>query len=156
MTLKTTLYDLMQPLIGETTIWLDQSAPRPALPYVGIRISPYRPVNGDHYGAPDGNGVISIAGDREFTLSVQRYGDDSVMKLSAVTDKMRKWSVIELFTAAKIAIVDTAMPVTDISFAQDGVKFEPRAAVDFRMRTKSYISDDTGLIETVVANGTFP
>jgi len=149
MTLKETIYSIIQPLIGETTIWLDQNKPRPALPYVGIKVSPFRAVNGDHYGAPNSSGVMSIAGDREFTLNIQRYGDDSITKLIALTNAMRKWSVIASFNTAKIAIVDTAMPATDISYSLDGLKFEIRAAVDFRFRTKSYIADDVGLIETV-------
>lgn len=153
MTLKATLYNLVQPLLGETTIWLDQSAPRPALPYVGIRITPFQAVNNDYYDAPDTNGAMVIKGDREFTLNVQRYGPDSVMVLSAFVDKLRKWSVIEGFMAAKIAVVDTALPVTDISFAKDGVKYEPRAAVDIRFRVKSQIADVVELIETVNANG---
>lgn len=153
MTLKATLYNLVQPLLGETTIWLDQSAPRPALPYVGIRITPFQAVNNDYYDAPDTNGAMVIKGDREFTLNVQRYGPDSVMVLSAFVDKLRKWSVIEDFMAAKIAVVDTALPVTDISFAKDGVKYEPRAAVDIRFRVKSQIADVVELIETVNANG---
>ena len=153
MTLKATLYNLVQPMLGETTIWLDQSAPRPALPYVGIRITPFQAVNNDYYDAPDTNGAMVIKGDREFTLNVQRYGPDSVMVLSAFVDKLRKWSVIEDFMAAKIAVVDTALPVTDISFARDGVKYEPRAAVDIRFRVKSQIADVVELIETVNANG---
>lgn len=153
MTLKATLYNMVQPMLGETTIWLDQSAPRPALPYVGIRITPFQAVNNDYYEAPDANGAMVIKGDREFTLNVQRYGPDSVMALSAFVDKLRKWSVIESFMAAKIAVVDTALPVTDISFARDGVKYEPRAAVDIRFRVKSQIADVVELIETVNANG---
>lgn len=153
MTLKATLYNLVQPLLAENTIWLDQSAPRPALPYVGIRITPFQAVNNDYYDAPDANGAMVIKGDREFTLNVQRYGPDSVMALSAFVDKLRKWSVIEDFMAAKIAVVDTALPVTDISFAQDGVKYEPRAAVDIRFRVKSEISDTVELIETVITDG---
>ena len=153
MTLKATLYNLVQPMLGETTIWLDQSAPRPALPYVGIHITQFQAVNNDYYDAPDTNGAMVIKGDREFTLNVQRYGNDSVMVLSAFIDKLRKWSVIEDFMAAKIAVVDTALPVTDISFARDGVKYEPRAAVDIRFRVKSQIADVVELIETVNANG---
>lgn len=152
MTLKATLYNLVQPLLAETTIWLDQSAPRPALPYVGIRIAPFQAVNNDYYDAPDASGAMVIKGDREFTLNVQRYGPDSVMALSAFVDKLRKWSVIESFMAAKIAVVDTALPVTDISFAQDGVKYEIRAAVDIRFRVKSEIADTVELIETVITD----
>ena len=153
MTLKATLYNLVQPLLGETTIWLDQSAPRPALPYVGIRITPFTAVNYDHYDAPDANGDMVIRGDREFTLNVQRYGPDSVMALSAFVDNLRKYTVIDAFMAAKIAVVDTALPVTDISFAQDGVKYEPRAAVDIRFRVKSEMVDTVELIETVITDG---
>lgn len=155
MTLKTDLYGLIQPLVNETTIWLDQSTPRPALPYVGIRMNSRVRVNGDHYSDSNNSGVITIAGDREFTLNVQRYGPDSVNVLDALGDKLRKVTVIDDFMGKKIAIVDTDGPAVDISFSQDGVKFEPRASIDFRFRVKSSVTDDVGYIDTVVNTGQF-
>lgn len=155
MTLKSDLYGLIQPLINETTIWLDQSAPRPALPYVGIRLNAAARVNQDHYSDSDDDGVITIAGDREYTLNVLRYGPDSVETLNTLANKLRRVTVIDDFMAKGIAVVDTAGPVNDVSFSQDGVKYEPRAAVDFRLRIKTSIDDDVGYIDSVINTSTF-
>lgn len=155
MTLKTDLYWLIQPLIGETTIWLDQSTPRPALPYVGMRINNRIRVKSDHYSDSDDEGVITIAGDREFTLNVQRYGPDSVNVLDSLADNLRKVTVIEAFAAKKIAVIETASQSLDISFSQDGVKYEPRASIDLRFRIRSSIADTVGYFDTVVTTSTF-
>ena len=155
MTLKSDLYGLIQPLIDETTIWLDQSTPRPALPYVGMRINNRIRVKSDHYSDADDEGVITIAGDREFTLNVQRYGPDSVNVLDSLADNLRKVTVIEAFAAKKIAVIETASQSLDISFSQDGVKYEPRASLDLRFRVRSSIADTVGYFDTVVTTSSF-
>lgn len=155
MTLKTDLYGLIQPLIDETTIWLDQSTPRPALPYVGMRINNRIRVKSDHYSDSDDDGVITISGDREFTLNVQRYGPDSVNVLDSLADNLRKITVIESFAAKQIAVIETANQALDISFSQDGIKYEPRASLDLRLRIRSAIADTVGYIDTVVNTGEF-
>ena len=155
MTLKSDLYGLIQPLIDETTIWMDQSTPRPALPYVGMRINNRIRVKSDHYSDADDEGVITIAGDREFTLNVQRYGPDSVNVLDSLADNLRKVTVIEAFAAKKIAVIETTGQALDISFSQDGVKYEPRASLDLRFRVRSSIADTVGYFDTVVTTSTF-
>ena len=155
MTLKSDLYGLIQPLIDETTIWMDQSTPRPALPYVGMRINNRIRVKSDHYSDSDDEGVITIAGDREFTLNVQRYGHDSVNVLDSLADNLRKVTVIEAFAAKKIAVIETASQSLDISFSQDGVKYEPRASIDLRFRVRSSIADTVGYFDTVVTASSF-
>ena len=155
MTLKSDLYGLIQPLIDETTIWMDQSTPRPALPYVGMRINNRIRVKSDHYSDSDDEGVITIAGDREFTLNVQRYGPDSVNVLDSLADNLRKVTVIEAFAAKKIAVIETASQSLDISFSQDGVKYEPRASLDLRFRVRSSIADTVGYFDTVVTTSSF-
>lgn len=155
MTLKSDLYGLIQPLIDETTIWMDQSTPRPALPYVGMRINNRIRVKSDHYSDADDEGVITIAGDREFTLNVQRYGPDSVNVLDSLADNLRKVTVIEAFAAKKIAVIETASQSLDISFSQDGVKYEPRASLDLRFRVRSSIADTVGYFDTVVTTSSF-
>lgn len=154
MTLKTDLYGLIQPLLDETTIWLDQSTPRPALPYVGMRINNRIRVKSDHYSDSDDDGVITISGDREFTLNVQRYGPDSVNVLDSLADNLRKITVIEAFAAKQIAVIETTGQALDISFSQDGIKYEPRASLDLRFRIRSAIADTVGYIDTVISNGT--
>lgn len=155
MTLKSDLYGLIQPLIDETTIWLDQSTPRPALPYVGMRINNRIRVKSDHYSDADDEGVITIAGDREFTLNVQRYGPDSVNVLGSLADNLRKVTVIEAFAVKQIAVIETTGQALDISFSQDGVKYEPRASLDLRFRVRSSIADTVGYFDTVVTTSSF-
>lgn len=153
MSIKADIYGLIAPLLTDKAIWLDQNAPRPALPYVGMKITPYRAIKYDNYAEPDVNGIAKITGQREFTLSVQRYGDDSVTVLQDLMNDLRRITTQDAFMVKGIAIADTAMPVTDISIALDGVKFEPRAAVDFRFRIRSEILDDVGFIDVVSSNG---
>lgn len=152
MSLETDLYSLMQPLIGGTVIWSDQSKTLPALPFTTMKISSRRKVNMDHHSAPNASGVETVKGDREFTLSMQRhqaYGADSVTEvLQAVADKLQLTTVVDKFMAKKIAAYD-AGEVTDISALLDKTIIEKRAALDIFIRVKLTQLDTVGLIEQV-------
>lgn len=152
MTLRTDLYALFDPLITETIIWADSNAPRPALPYVTMKVMSMSKINRDHYAdsvATDGN--QSIKGDREFTLSIQRFGPASVESLGALSDSMRKTTTIDRFIAAKLPVVET-LDVVDVAALLDKTQIEPRAAMDVRIRMKSSLLDQVGYIDTVVIN----
>lgn len=148
MNVKPALYTILQPLLGEVTIWSDQNAPRPAKPYVALKLTNARSMNYDFYDDPDGLGNQKILGDREFTLSIQRFGDDSVQILQNFMDKLRKTTVLETLYSAKIALIDTSLPVTDISALLDKTQIEQRASVDLRFRFKQYTDDVIEVIET--------
>jgi len=156
MTLESDLYALIQPLVGGTLIFLDQNSPRPALPYCGMKIMSRRHVNKDHYSDVDTNGVQTVTGDREFTLSIQRYqayGADSVTeKLQVVADKLRLNSVIDKFMAKGLAAFDTSQ-VQDISALLDKTQIEKRASLDIFMRYRSVQTDNVGIIDAANIEG---
>lgn len=156
MSLADDIYALVHPLIGGTLIWMDQNAPRPALPYTAMKIMSVRYVNGDWKSAPDGNGIQTVKGDREFTLNIQRYqsyGADSVTeKLQVIVDKLRLETIIDKFQAKKLVAFDTGA-VSDISALLDKTQIEKRATLDVFMRYKSSLTDNVGIVETVDIEG---
>lgn len=155
MSLETDLMALLQPLIGGTVIFMDQSAPRPALPYTAIKIMSVRYVNQDHYSNADANGIQTVKGDREFTLNVQRYQkfdtDNVSIELQTLVDKLRLTTTIDKFMAKKIVAFNTAQ-VTDISALLDKSQTEKRASLDIFGRYKSTLTDNVGYIDTVVTD----
>lgn len=151
MSLESDVYDLIQPLIGGTVIWMDQSAPRPALPYCAMKINSVRYVNRDWTGDPDANGNQPVTGDREFTLNIQRFQASPLNVtgvLQAVVDKLRLGTVIDKFQAKKLVAFDTGA-VTDISALLDKTIIEKRASLDIFMRYKSRQIDVVKFVETV-------
>ena len=156
MTLETDLMALIQPLAGGTVIWMDQNAPRPALPYCAMKIMSVRQKNRDHYSDVDDSGIQTVAGDREFTLNIQRYqayGVDGVTgKLQAIADKLRLISVIDKFKSKGLVAFNAAQ-VQDISALLDKTQIEKRASLDIFIRYRSVQTDDVGLIETANIQG---
>lgn len=152
MSLETDLYDLIQPLVGGTLIWMEQNKTLPQLPFTAMKLSSRRQVNKDHHGAPNSSGVSVVKGDREFTLSMQRhqaYGADSVTELlQSVSDKLQLTTTVNKFMAKKISVYDVGS-VTDISALLDKTTFEKRAALDIFMRVKIAQNDTVGIIESV-------
>jgi len=149
MTLKTDLFALYDPLITETLIFSDSNAPRPALPYVAMKVMGIRRINGDWKSESVGsNGLQTVKGDREFTLNIQRFGTDSVEALSTLADKLRLTTNIEKFNTAKLPIID-AEDVVDVAALLDKSQIEPRASLDVFMRMKSSLTDNVGYIDTV-------
>lgn len=149
MTLRTDLFALFDPLITETLIWADGNAPRPALPYVTMKVMGIRRVNGDWRSESiSSNGLQTVKGDREFTLNIQRFGTESVGALSTLADKLRLTTNIEKFNTAKLPIID-AEDVVDVAALLDKAQIEPRASLDIFMRMKSSLTDNVGYIDTV-------
>jgi hypothetical protein len=149
MTLRTDLFALFDPLISETLIFADGNAPRPALPYASMKVMGMRRVNGDWYSESIGpDGLQTVKGDREFTLSIQRFGTDSVEALDALANKLRLTTTIDKFNSAKLPIV-SADDVVDVAALLDKSQIEPRASLDIFMRLKSSLTDNVGYIDTV-------
>lgn len=157
MTLETDIYDVLQPIIGGTLIWMDQNAPRPSLPYTAMKIIGRRRVHKDRYSDVDDEGIQTVAGDREFTLSMQRYqayGPDSVtQKLQDVVDKLQLQTNMDAFMSKGLAAWNTS-DVKDISALLDKTQIEKRANVDIFFRYRAKLTDNVGLIETVNITGT--
>jgi hypothetical protein len=157
MTLRTDLRALFFPLFGlpeGKVIWQDENAPRPALPYVAMKVMSQRFVKQDHYSNPDSSGVQIVSGDRELTLNIQYFGADSVQNLESVVDKLRLNSVLDRFMVAKYVAFNTAQ-VTDVAALLDKAQIEPRASMDVFIRTKKYQNDQVGFIDTANISSSF-
>lgn len=150
MTLRSDIYGLIDPLLTETVIWSDSNAPRPALPYVALKVMGIRRVNQDHYEEKIGaDGIQTVKGDREFTLNIQRFGTSSVEALDTLTNKLRLNTVRDKFFVAKLPLI-SADDVTDVAALLDKSQIEPRASLDVFIRMKSELADNVGYIDTVV------
>lgn len=152
-TLKTRLYDLIQPILGGRVIWADQSAPRPALPYVTLRLGVITPIGEAHYSDVNNAGVQSVLGVRESILNVVRFGADSVGAMEDFADKLALNSNLDKFSNQEVSLFDVS-PVTDIAQLLNGIAIEPRASVDVSIRWASTQLDNVGIIQTVQGNGT--
>lgn len=156
MTLESDLYDLFSPIVGGTLIFDDQNTPRPALPYSSMKYSSFKRVNFDRKSDVDDSGNQTVAGDREFTLTIQRYqasGNDVVRNLQTVVDKIQWQTNIDKFVNKGI-VPFWNHPVMDISMLLDKTQIEKRATVDFliRYRQKS-VDNGVGIIDTANITG---
>lgn len=152
-TFKENLYAAMKPLFPETLIWADMSSPTPARPYSVMRVQSVKTLNMDHHSDVNSNGLISVTGDREFTLNIQRFQDykapeDVTSHLQAVVDKLRLRSHIDRLLSKGLAAYHSHA-VQNISGLLDNTQIENRAMVDILVRYRSTQLDDVGLIETV-------
>jgi hypothetical protein len=152
----TVLQRLIVQISGEPSgkvIWMNENAPRPVLPYLAIRVSPARRINKDRYSDVDANGIQTVVGDREFTLSVQAFGYDSpVSYLQYFADKLQLITNNDRFRAQGMALRDTST-VMDISALLSNTKIEKRANLDLTIGYRSVQTDNVGVIETANIEG---
>jgi len=152
-TLKTRLYALIQPILGGTVIWADQTGPRPALPYSTLRLGVVTTVGEPHYSDVDAGGIQTVLAVRESVLNINRFGVDSVATIETFSDKMLLNSNLDKFSVQDIAAFDMSA-VTDIAQLLNGIAIEPRASIDLSLRWESDQTDNVGIIDTVISNGT--
>lgn len=150
--LKTAICTLLQPILGGTVIWADQSAPRPALPYTTLRLGVVTPIGEPHYSDSDNSGVQTVLSVRESVLNVQRFGPGSVAALQTFTDKMQLNTNLDKFSVQAMSLFDMS-PVTDIAELLNGISIEPRASVDVSIRWTSSQTDTVGVVQTVEIGG---
>lgn len=150
MSLKTTLYALIKPLIGaEVLNFADQNASPPPLPYWTLKISSYRTVGKDVYSQGvdvDGNQLVS--GVREATVQVQRIGEDSDVSCADLCNNLSKTSVREVWRAERISLYDLG-DVLNVPYKLENSRVEPRAVVDLLVRFGTELLDHVGGIDTL-------
>ncbi len=157
MSLKTSIYGIVKAIVGaEVVIWGNQNAPRPPLPYWSMILQSNRKAGDDWYsqGVTDA-GMQTVYGTRNATLALQRYGPDSEVKVMDFRDDLSRQTVIDALLVAKIAVYDIG-PVNDTTVRVDNGTLEPRASVDLMLRFGTLITDNVGIIETVISTGEYP
>lgn len=128
-------------------IWEDQNAPRPSVPYIAGKISIVRSIGQDYIGAPNASGINQITGNRELMLLLQSFGEGALTLLNSLRNaSLRDSSQRSLADIGLIVIDDSGL--TDISVLMDA-RIEPRASLDWRIRTTQIITDAPGYIKTV-------
>jgi hypothetical protein len=152
-TLKTRLYTLIDPLFTEPVIWADQTSPRPPLPYVTLKLGVVSPVGEPHYSDVDNAGIQTVMAVREGMLNVSRYGADSVSSLETFANNLTLTTNTDRFSNQQISAFDTS-PVTDVAQLLNGLAIEPRASVDVSIRWTADQTDNVGIIQTVISDGT--
>ena len=140
------LYEWVFDETALAVIWLFPNAPRPDLPYISLNILNFVDVHQDFIPAPDPvTGEAEIAGNREFTLSIQCYGDNALQTMSNLKDSLEKPSIQVLLREENIAFVDSEN-VINVTTLLDSI-FEERAALDVRFRVATGTVDEIGIIE---------
>ncbi|MFC3227333.1 LIC_12616 family protein [Marinibaculum pumilum] len=131
----------------------DQNAPRPATPFATVKVLADAPVGHAHIADVDDDGIVRIGQDSELTVSLQVFGGEAMDLAQALQRSLDRTTVQEDFRRAGLVYVDLLTPVSDTT-AVTGSGFESRAQFDLRFRTATEITDDVGLIETVIGTGT--
>lgn len=139
-------------------IFLDQNAPKPSKPYIGIRLTSFNDIGKGYDLAISATGTNKHVSDEEFTLNIHCYGDGSIRPIGVLLDLHASASdqdTYEILTDATIALVDRLLGPTDTSYMLDNDKYEERASMDLLMRIPwETISTTTGFISTVTYEGT--
>lgn len=126
--------------------------PRPALPYLTVRIMGVDPIGQDDRGPVDlTTGVQVIYGDRLLQVSVQGYGPGALDKVRAMANSIWKETVASVLLAAGLCAHNPG-PVNDLTQFLETVP-EERAHVDIKFGIKDLDTDQVGVIEHVAGDG---
>lgn len=139
--------------LGMEFIWAEQDTHRPAKPYGSLKIIPgFKKIGATDNITHKADGVFSIAGTREFTLSLNCYGDKALERANFVASSIEKPTVIEKFNAAGLTVVSVEQ-VQDLTKLMDNT-YETRSQIDVKFRIAQVVEDNIGIIETVEIENT--
>ena len=153
--LRRFLRSLMVDLLGidtQSVYWANQSAPKGALPVATLRLySIAQEAMAEDRGVDEAD-RLDLQLPQAAVLEVQIFDEsdgDPVGRLEALLLKLETPTVADRCHAAGVAFF-AAEPVQDITgLLSDGKTYEPRAAVDLRVRFNGCIKDSPGIIEKV-------
>lgn len=133
---------------GMPVIYWQPNAPRPDVPYITLFLGSVVSV-GQDWSAPDAdiNGVIDMKGDRQFTLSIQAYGNDPLTVLENIRTSLQKQTVLDTLRANGIAFYQ-ALTINDITELVDS-QFERRAQLDVLFGIGQIYSDNPGYFDEI-------
>lgn len=155
-TIRTGLYSFVSGMTNVTTIWYNQNAPRPALPYVTMDIREYEMINRDWIAPLDENCDSFFAGNREFTLVINYYGAGAIEALERLQTLGRSYDVQNQLLNSGVVYVNR-VAMTNVAELLD-TKWEERYQLEmrFRVSNQGITAPETfnvGSIETVTGTG---
>lgn len=153
--LRRFLRSLMIDLLGidaQSVYWANQSVPKGALPVATLRLYSIAQEAMTEDRGVDAADWLDLQLPQAAVLEVQIFdesGGDPVGRLEALLLKLETPTVADRCHAAGVAFF-AAEPVQDITgLLSDGKTYEPRAAVDLRVRFNGCIKDAPSVIEKV-------
>ena len=135
-------------------VFEDQSAPRPAKPYISMKVSSIVDIGQeDARGSIDDDGDSIFTGNREFTLGMSSYGDDALNVLSMLRDSFNSPTELQTLRDNGVVFVDQLL-FTDITELLETI-WEERGQFDILMRTTSLSTHQVGIIDRVFIDSTY-
>ncbi len=141
-------------LLDSTVVFNDQASPRPDKPYISMKIISNVDIGqGLARGSIDSNGDASFVGTKEFTLSIQHYGVDSMNTLSTLKDSLDDDAELQTLRDNNLIFVEQLL-FTDITALLE-TEWEERAQLDLLFRATSTSNHQVGIIERAMLKGTY-
>lgn len=148
---KTSLYNWAVANLpaGMPVIFYYANAPRPTVSYVTLNIQSIVAVNQDWSdSSTDSSGVQNMKGDRQFTVSIQAYGGDTLTTLENLRTSLQKQTVLDTLRANGIAFYQS-LTINDITELVDS-RYESRAQLDVLFGIGQIYTDSPGFFDHTV------
>lgn len=143
---------------GLTTVWQNQDAPRPTMPYVTLHLLNRAILDSTPSYGPLISGIVqgtqTIERAYSYTLNVQVFSstvDDAFARAEALASSIDKRSVLDDFLVAHIGILSVG-PVLDIPKVV-GLGWESRASFDIVFSTIGSITDTVQWVSSFSVTG---
>lgn len=135
-------------------VFNDQTSPQPSKPYISMKVGSIVDIGqSDARESIDNSGDSIFTGNREFTLSIQSYGDNALNILSTIKDSLDDEAELQTLRDNGVVFVDQLL-FDDITELLE-TTWEERGQMDLLLRTTSVSSHQVGIIESVYLRSTY-
>lgn len=134
----------------------DDNGPKPSTPYLAIRSQTLVGPGHEYISPPDSSGFAVISGNRDLTVQVQAYGNNSMGLIENLWATRLMPDSQTLLQEESLSLIDK-LSLLNITGLNDTL-MEERASGDFLFRFGSQTDrtdTEVGLIETVEVDGTY-
>lgn len=144
-------YTLFTTVTGVQVIWAEQNAPRPANPYISLKLLNSNAIGYDYITEPDDDGMAVIYGNREFTLEINYFGNDGLGAMEQIRTAFFNPVIREELNQIGLVFVER-LTFLDTTQLLD-TRYERRYTMELRFRYSNQgVGEpdkiDIGLIET--------
>lgn len=135
-------------------IWSEQSAPRPERPYGTLRFLTGPVKSGADEERVCDDGTVLSSGPRQFTLSVNIYGEEALNIMATLQDSLDLNSCREFFRDQGLSVFEE-LGVQNLTSLIES-EYEDRSQMDIIFNYSSNVKDivEAGIVETVELQGT--
>ena len=152
MTPEQAIYDLITTAATAPVIFADENGPRPAKPYIALRVNPASrlPV---HRGTVDDAGVQPVSAHRSAQVELQCFGWGCMNALDALGQRLHMQAALDRAEELDLAVTAVGQ-LRQVPVLRDATMYEPRAVLELTIDYTTTLADDVGVIEKVNITGT--